>query len=243
MNKSLAIGAIAVAAAAAGCSSTGGSDDMGPAVSRNYQVGGFERIEVAGPYDVTVTTGSAPSVRANGGEKAIEHLIVEVENGTLRIHPLKRKGFNFGFSRRSGPVQLVVTVPALTAAQIAGSGEISVDKITGDTFDAGVAGSGDLDLGQVRVKKLKMAISGSGAIRTSDGQADVADYEIAGSGDIDAGGLVTKVAGVSIAGSGNVRAHATDTASVDIAGSGNVDVKGGAKCTVSKAGSGDVRCS
>lgn len=242
MNKVLALGAIA-AMASAGCSSTGASADAGPAVSRTFQVGGFERIEVAGPYEVVVTTGSAPSVRANGGEKAIERMIVEVEDGTLRIHPRKRKGLNFGFTRSLGPVQLAVTVPRLTAAQIAGSGGISVDKVTGDTFDAGVAGSGDLRLGSVEVTRLKMAIAGSGAIQAGSGRAEVADYEIAGSGDIRAADLVAKIAGVSIAGSGNVRAHATDTASVDIAGSGDVDLKGGAKCTVSKAGSGDVRCS
>lgn len=240
MRKAMLLGMAAVASA--GCARDR-SESAGSATTRNYQVAGFERIEVGGPYDVTVTTGGAPAVRASGGERAIERLVVEVVDGTLRIHSKKRSGMNFGWSGSSHPVKLAVTVPRLTAAEIAGSGSISVDKVAGDSFDAGIAGSGELRLGQVDVKRLKAGIAGSGGINAGQGRAGVADYEIAGSGDIEAGALVAEVASVSIAGSGEVTANATGTAQVDIAGSGDVRLSGGAKCTVSKAGSGDVYCS
>ena len=243
MNKGIVIGLAVAAAAAAGCArDRDRNESAGPATTRNYQVGAFERLEVAGPYEVTVATGSAPSVRAEGGERAIERMIVEVEGGTLKIHPRKRSGMSFGWSSNH-PVKLAVTVPRLSAAAIAGSGDISVDKVSGDSFEGGVAGSGNLRLGQVDVKRLKAGIAGSGEIDAGSGRAVVAEYEIAGSGDIDAGGLVAETASVSIAGSGNVAANATGTASVDIAGSGDVRMTGGAKCSVSKAGSGNVDCS
>ena len=241
MNKAIVIGMVAAAAASTGCARDR-SESAGPATTRNYQVAGFERIEVAGPYEVTVATGSAPSVRASGGERAIERMVVEVSGDTLKIHPKKRSGLNFGWSRNH-PVKLTVTVPSLRAAEIAGSGEISVDKVAGDSFEAGVAGSGDVRIGQVDVKRLKVGIAGSGEVKAGTGRAVAADYEIAGSGDIDAAGLVAETASVSIAGSGNVAANATGTASVDIAGSGDVRMTGGAKCSVSKAGSGNVDCS
>lgn len=241
MNKSIGVAMVAAAVAATGCARDR-NESAGPATTRNYQVGAFDRLEVAGPYEVTVTTGSAPSVRASGGEKSIERMVVEVDDGTLKIHPEKRSGMSFGWSR-GHPVKLTVTVPALSAAEIAGSGTISVDKVAGDSFEAGVAGSGDLRLGHVDVKKLKAGIAGSGEINAGKGRAAAAEYEIAGSGDIDAAGLVAETAAVSIAGSGNIAAHATGTAKVDIAGSGDVTMTGGAKCSVSKAGSGNVHCS
>ena len=241
MHKAILAGMVAAAAASAGCAKDR-DETAGPATTRNYQVGAFDRLEVAGPYDVTVTTGSAPSVRASGGERAIERMVVEVKGGTLSIHPKKRSGFNFGWSKNH-KVKLIVTVPALAAAEIAGSGDISVDKVAGDSFEAGVAGSGHVRVGEINVKRLKAGIAGSGEINAGRGRAVVADYEIAGSGDIGAEGLVAETASVSIAGSGNVAAHATGTAKVDIAGSGNVRMTGGAKCSVSKAGSGNVDCS
>jgi len=240
--KNAIVLAIAAGAAASAACAKDRDESAGPATTRNFQVGAFDRLEVAGPYEVTVATGSAPSVKAAGGERAMERMVVEVEGGKLRIHPKKRKGFNWGGSR-DHPVKLTVTVPTLAGAQIAGSGTISVNRVAGDSFEAGVAGSGDLRLGQVEVKRFKAGIAGSGEINAGTGRAAVAEYEIAGSGDIAGAGLVAETASVSIAGSGNVAANATGSASVDIAGSGNVRVTGGAKCSVSKAGSGNVDCS
>jgi len=242
MREAIVIGMAAAAAATAGCARDRG-EAAGPATTRNFQVAGFERLEVSGPYEVIVATGSAPAVRASGGERAIERMIVEVENGTLKITTKKRSGMNFGWSDGRQPVKLAVTVPRLTAAEIAGSGSISVDKVAGDRFDAGIAGSGALRLGQVEVKHLKAGIAGSGEINAGQGRAAIVDYEIAGSGGIDAERLVAETASVSIAGSGEVTANATGTAQVDIAGSGDVRMTGGAKCTVSKAGSGNIHCS
>ena len=230
----------AAAAATAGCTRDR-DDSAGAETTRNYQVGEFNRIEVAGGYDVTVATGSAPSVRATGGERALERMVVEVRNGTLKIYTKKRSGLSFGTRRHS--VKLAVTVPSLAGADVAGSGNIAVDRVAGDMFKAGVAGSGNVRLGQVDVKRLKAEIAGSGEINAGTGRAAVADYHIAGSGDIEAGGLVAEIASVSIAGSGNVAAQATGSAAVEIAGSGDVRMTGGAKCSVHKAGSGNVDCS
>ena len=240
MKKPFAAAAIA-AIASAGCTSARG-EDGGPAVQRNYDIGAFERIEVAGNYEVDVRTGSEPGVRASGPEKSIERMVVEVDGDTLTIHPKKRGGLNIGWSSGE-PVRLIVTVPRLTGAEIAGSGAIKVDRVAGDSFEGGVAGSGDLQLGQVEVGQLKMGIAGSGEINAGTGRARSVQYDIAGSGDIDAAGLAAEQAKVSIAGSGNVQANATKTAFVDIAGSGDVRMSGGAQCTVNKAGSGDVHCS
>ena len=38
------------------------SENGGPEISRNFEVGAFDRIELQGAYDTTVRTGSAPSV-------------------------------------------------------------------------------------------------------------------------------------------------------------------------------------
>lgn len=241
MRRFLIPASTAIVLAAAGCNAARG-EETGPSVDRSYSVGAFDQIEVAGPYEVTVATGSEPSVRATGPDKAVERMVVEVEGGTLKIHPRKRKNFSFGWSK-DRKVMLQVTVPSLRGAEIAGSGDINIDKVSGEHFEGGIAGSGGLKLGQVEVNSLSLGIAGSGAAKLGQGKAKRVEYEIAGSGDIDGGGLAAEQASVSIAGSGKVVANASATADVDIAGSGDVRVTGGAKCNVSKAGSGDVHCS
>ena len=241
MKRAIALGIMAGAAALAGCTEAR-SESGGPVIDRDYQVAGFDRIAVASSYDTNVRTGAAPSIHARGNQKAIENLEVSVEDGVLVIK--SKKKMNFGWSSgHNGKVVLTVTVPSLRGADLAGSGDINVDKVAGDSFTGSIAGSGNLKVDHVEVAKLKLDIAGSGNATAGGGRAKSAEYGIAGSGGIDAKGVAVDTASVSIAGSGDVDAQASNTASVSIMGSGNVEMTGGAKCTVSKAGSGQARCS
>jgi hypothetical protein len=242
MRQAIAAGLIVAATAVAGCSRDR-AEEPGAVTERNYKVGAFDKIELAGAYEATVRTGSGPTVHAKGGENILDQLIVEVEGNTLKVHPKERKGFHWGWGgKHNSKVELTITVPSLRGAELAGSGGIRIDKVAGDRFDGSVAGSGDLTVDQVEVGSLKLGIAGSGDAKAGAGKAKSVEYEIAGSGGIDAKGVVAEDAEVSIAGSGGVSAHATRTANVSIAGSGDVDLTGGAKCTTSKVGSGNVHC-
>jgi hypothetical protein len=240
MRKLCVAGLLAAAMTTSACGQSR-NESGGSLVDRNYEVGDFQEVEVAGPFDVTIRTGASPSVRARGNEKLLERLVVEVKDGKLRIHPRKEHGW-FGGWHVSGKGEIAVTVPSLRAASLAGSGGINIDKVQGDRFEGQIAGSGDLRVASVDVANLKLGIAGSGGVHVG-GKARLAEYEIAGAGDVDAESLASETLKVSIAGSGNITAHATGTADVDIVGSGDVEVTGGAKCNVSKAGSGEVRCS
>jgi hypothetical protein len=241
MSKPLIAAVIAVCTATSACGQVHASDG-GATVSRGYQVGNFQQIEVAGPYEVEVRTGGKPGVSARGREKLLDRTVVEVKGDKLVIHPQQNSGwFHIGWSSH-GKATFTVTVPQLHGATIAGSGNIHVDKVNGGDFEGTVAGSGGISVAALDVHSLKLSIAGSGGVKAS-GRAQSVNYDIAGSGDIDAAAIAANDAKVSIAGSGSVRAHATGTADVSIMGSGDVDVGGGAKCSVHKAGSGDVRCS
>ena len=213
--------------------------DDGPTVQRGFDVAAFERIALEGSHEVIVTVGAVPSVRAEGSERAIERLEVVVEDGELHIRSRRRSGwFSFG-GHRGATVH--VTVPALTGATVAGSGEISIPRVAGESFEGHIAGSGELEIAQMQVRSASFTIGGSGHVRAG-GAADRTEVAIGGSGDVDLSGLRSRTAAVRIGGSGNARLHATETADVRVAGSGNVEVTGGARCSVEKHGSGNVTC-
>ena len=242
MRKSIAAAIVAATAATSACGQHG-SGDGGPTVSRSYQVGNFQQIEVGGAYDVDVRTGANVGVSATGPQKLLERTVVEVQGDKLLIHPQEHQGwFHFG-SWNSGTAHFTVTVPQLSAATIAGSGDIQVDHVKGDRFEGTVAGSGGLGIGTIDVQSLKLSIGGSGDAKAAAGHAASGEYEIGGSGGVDAGGVATQQMKVSVAGSGNIKANSSGPAEVDISGSGDVEITGGAKCTINKAGSGNVRCS
>lgn len=241
MRKVIAAAVIAASAFTTACSHE--REGGGPTVQRSYQVSDFHEIEVAGPYDVTVRTGGRPGVSASGPEKLIELVVVEVKGDKLLIHS-KRNRHWFGTSwSTNGKATFTVTVPKLSGATIAGSGDLNIDKVSGEQFEGMIAGSGALALGAVDVGALKLAIAGSGDAKAASGKAQSAEYEIAGSGGVDARAVPVRDVKVSIAGSGAVHANANATARVEIMGAGDVTVTGGAKCDIHKAGSGNVNCS
>lgn len=243
MRKPIAAAIIIAASAAVTACGHDRGEDAGPMVSRNYAIGNFQEIEVAGPYEVEIRTGGAASAKAEGSEKLLAKTRVEVKDGKLMIGPDGDHGtFHFGWSTR-GKAKFVVTVPQLSGATIAGSGDIQVDKVQGDGFQGAVAGSGDIDIHQIQVQSLKLSIAGSGSVKAASGTAQGGKFDIAGSGDLDLSNVDTKEMQISIAGSGDLQAHSTGSAQITIMGSGNATISGGAKCQVTKMGSGEARCS
>lgn len=242
MRPLLAAALIAAAAIAAGCARDR-VEEAGPQTSRSFPVGNFAKLEVAGSYDVRVRTGGKPGVSVTGPANVIDQMVVEVKGDELKIHPKRDGAFSRGIRfGRHAPVTVEVSAPSLSAATIAGSGDISIDRVTGAVFDGAIAGSGSLALSAIEVETLKLSIAGSGGV-SGTGKAVTGDYSIAGSGDLDVSKVAHRDLDVSIAGSGDVRAQASGNADISIMGSGNVTVTGGAKCKISKMGSGTANCS
>lgn len=237
---------ILAAGAAAGLSGCFGDDrididEPGPTTEETRDVGSFTELGVAGPYRVIVSDGEPSALTISGPQNIIDHTEFEVDGDELEIR--LDKDYRIGWNRSKDDVVTIrLSHNALEEAGIAGSGSIEIAKSEVDDFEGGIAGSGSLTVTSLTARNAEFGIAGSGDI-TVGGTADKMEVGIAGSGDFRGADLVTTDAEIEIAGSGDVQANATGTASVSIAGSGDVAITGGAKCTVSKAGSGNVTCS
>lgn len=235
--------AILVAALLLGACGIGNAQDHkpgGPQSTRNYDVRGFDRVALRGSDDVIVKVGAAESVSVSGPADVLDELEVEVVNGELRLGR-KRTNWGMNMSGTRGHAVFTVTLPRLTGAAVAGSGDMSVDRADASAFSGAVAGSGNLKIAALRAETASFEIAGSGDTQIGGG-ARALSVSIAGSGDLDGAGFKAENARISIAGSGNVRAGVAKDADVSIVGSGDVEIIGSAKCRVSKMGSGDVRC-
>ena len=233
----IALPFFALAACSAGQSE---SRDAGPSGSRSFPVGAFNAVSLEGPDDVHVVTGPATAVVAEGASGTLDKLDISLDGRTLKI-ARKRSGWGMNWTSDKG-VTVTVTVPAVTDAAVAGSGDMSIDSVEGDAFTGSVAGSGSLRIAAVAVKRAKLSVAGSGDLMAI-GKTDGSTLSTAGSGNIDAARLASQRVTVSAVGSGNVEAAASESATISIAGSGDVNIRGTDKCSVSKIGSGEARCS
>jgi hypothetical protein len=237
MRAMLLAGLAFTAACSAGAQSGEGGATVagGGASSRNFQVGGFDRINLSGSPEVRVAVGGQVSVRADGDAADLERLEIAVVDNELRI------GMRPGNWTMHRGIVIHVTVPALQAASLNGSGDINIDRVQGPAFAATVGGSGDLDVRQLRVGNASFNLTGSGGIRAQGG-AQRTNASLNGSGDLSLSGFETADATVALIGSGDIALRATGSAAVQLTGSGGVTIAGGARCTIAKTGSGDVSC-
>jgi hypothetical protein len=212
--------------------------DTGPATTKSFALTGFTDVEAAGPYDVTIRRGDSFSVSAKGPQAELDQLEIEVDGSTLSIGR-KRSSWSF---RDHDDVDITITMPRLSAVELAGSGSIDADSVDGDAVEAAVIGSGELKVAKLTATSATLTMSGSGELEVKGGKVGSGDISVTGSGDIDADGLVADTLDVSVTGSGDVEAQATANADVRVLGSGDVKIGGGAKCSTSKTGSGNVTC-
>lgn len=241
LSAMIVLGACSSANGERGQSGQNGDHEQGGARSaatqRNFPVGPFQAVALEGSHDVVVTVGGEPAVRAEGDAEALDRLDIRVEGDTLHVG--QKRGSWIGGHR--GRVTVYVTTPTLSKAALEGSGDLRIDRVQADDFEARLAGSGDIEIGTMQAARAKFSIAGSGDIQAS-GTSEEAQIDIAGSGDVDLDGLTTRRARVSVAGSGNISLQASEAVEGSLMGSGDLNVRGSARCAVSKMGSGDIRC-
>jgi hypothetical protein len=211
-------------------------EGSGKVVEQARTVTGFQRLRLEGPFNVIAQPSAAASVMVRADDNLQALVTTEVVEGdVLLVRPTSNQSFN---SR--SPITVTVGFQVLKSASIKGSGDLTVNDLTGERFEMGISGAGDARLARASLKQLKVSIAGSGDV-TAQGTADSAEYNIAGSGDVHADKMLAAQAKVSIAGSGDAAVHATEALNVSIAGSGDVRYAGQPKqLKKSVAGSGSI---
>jgi hypothetical protein len=204
--------------------------------TRDFPVEDFTAVHLDAHYDLVVNVGTPTSVRAQGDPAALDLLDIRTEGDTL-VAGAKP---NVQWPPNSR-VTVTVTTPALTAAELSGSGEIRIGVVRADTLSIRLDGSGEIEAPQIAVTRLELSSEGSGDIRAG-GTADDAVITLDGSGETELEALSVKRAQVSVSGSGDLVVQASETVSGTTSGSGDVEVTGGADCSISSTGSGEASC-
>lgn len=211
------------------------------AAERSYSVTDFDRVQVDGPFQVTVTTGLASGARAEGSSQALERISVEVLGSTLRVRA-NRSAWGGYPGQPAGPVKVALTTRDLRAAAVVGSGSLQVDRAKGLRVDLSVSGSGRLAVAAVEADNLVVGLLGGGRI-TLAGRARQLKATIQGSGDLAAAGLSADDAQIRSDTAGHVTVGVARSANVTATGAGDVEIIGNPSCTVEAKGAGQVLCS
>ena len=210
------------------------------AAERRFTVSGFEKVQVEGPFQITLTTGKGSNAVATGSAQALDRVSVQVEGRTLRIRP-NRSAWGSAPKPGEGGVSIALSTHELTSVTVAGSGSLSVDKARGMRFDAALSGSGRIAIGSIDVDKLNLQLFGAGSIAAS-GKTKTLRAAITGQGTLDAAALSADDADIAADTTGTIALGVRRAVKIASSGAGDVTIGGAPACTVTGAGAGRVRC-
>ncbi len=199
--------------------------------------GDYDGIKCAGSMDFILVAGNEGTIKLEGEENLLKHIITEVKDGSLIVKT--EKGINL---RPSSNKSIKVTIPFkdISNVSLAGSGDLwNTDKITATNLDVSLAGSGDIVL-DIETSSVEGSIAGSGDL-TLKGNTNDLVAEVAGSGDFHGFTLQANNTTVSVAGSGDAEVVCNKTLKARVAGSGDIEYRGNPDKEDTKvAGSGSI---
>jgi hypothetical protein len=194
--------------------SSSGIDGSGVSATEVRDVASFAAVDLAGSNEVTIHVGGKQSVVVTADDNLIDDVTTRVERGKLVVSTAS------GSFTTNVPMKVDVTVPALRAVTLSGSG-----IVTAEGMDA---------------KRLTVALPGSGILRAS-GSAATLVVDHSGSGDAQLEALVASDVHAVLGGSGRIVVNATKSLDATVSGSGAIFYRGDpSQVTTSVTGSGVV---
>lgn len=215
----------------------------GPAAApeRDRSIGSFDRLRVAGPFEVRVETGRPPAARIEADDALIDRIEVAVEGDTLVVR-MGHEGWGETPAGRAGkPPVVSLSTPALRSIAVSAGARVVAGRVAGERVNLAVNGAGAIAVASARADELDATVVGAGALSVA-GTALRARLLTNGPGAIDAGDLAASDLVVRLDGPGETRARARYTARVTDTGVGRVTVLGEATCVVTAIAGGPVAC-
>ncbi|MCC3151945.1 head GIN domain-containing protein [Hymenobacter sp. BT770] len=209
-------------------------------VKQSRQVGNFQVVQSSGGIDVYLTQGSNTKVVVEASPEAQEHVVTEVEDGTLKI------GWERNYSwqnllKSKGHVNVYITCPRLTGLALSGGADAKGESdFTADDFNLQASGGSDVKL-TLTAKTLRSVASGGSDVDLA-GRVDRQKVEVSGGSDYNAFALQSNTASVNASGGSDVKISVEGELNSSASGGSDVRYKGNARLVnASHSGGGSVR--
>ena len=188
----------------------------GHVTSEPRNVSGFTSISLEGSGNVQVAFGDQESVVVEAEDNLLPLIETFVQGQQLIIREKPLTSIS-----ATQPINISITMKSLDGVTLAGSGNITVPGLNGDS--------------------LKVALPGSGTVRVG-GTVNQVDLSLGGSGNIYCDGLKAKTATANLNGSGNITVFASESLNAAINGSGSIRYSGNpASVNKTVRGSGSIQ--
>lgn len=136
--------------------------DNASQMTRTYDLGSFDRIDLSGVTTIHFVQGAMRSVEARGIANNLDRLKLEVVDGCLYVKNVGKEK-----TRINEGCELYVTAPKLAAVKVSGVGSFDAKSLEAKHFELNVSGVSDFKVDQLKCGDTRVNISGVGNVCTS----------------------------------------------------------------------------
>ena len=187
----------AVSTVPATCRSNGGISGNGAITRTTRSATNFTDVLAQLSGEVVIQEGSSFRVQVEADSNLQSFVTTNVQGAGLVLATSSSNGLCFNALR------VIVTLPSLHAADLEGSGDITITKQTASDVHLTIGGAGDITF-TGKAKALRLDLDGAGAIHLQSGSATSTSVSITGAGNVDATDFSPGAVSESITGAGNV---------------------------------------
>lgn len=194
-------------------------EGSGTVVTEEFDLDGFDEVELSGVGQVTVALAEAHSVTVEADDNILDVIVVEVAGDTLvlAVRP--------GTTIDPSVLEFRVEVPELSRIALPGAGNVSVTGWTGPSGEIDVPGAGSVEVTGAAFEDIEVALSGVGSIEMA-GTAGGLRLEMPGAGSFDGIDLQVAEAEVTLSGVGSADVWVTERLQVTLSGAGSLRYRG-----------------
>ncbi len=190
----------------------------GEVVTREFEVGEFDRINAGGNYKINLIKAEKPLVVVTTDDNLLEWIEIDVQGDQLFINS----------DYHLNPTHSIeIEIYYTELQQIVCSGASMIEHreiLKNDNLTIDMSGAGAIDL-NLDVDELNINLSGAGAIGLK-GYVYSQEINLSGAGTLEAKNLESRYAEITISGIGNAKVNVKKELSANISGLGNIEYFG-----------------
>lgn len=156
------------------------SREKGTNITKNFNIGNFSELDLAGFGNVSIKAGEQPSVSITTDEGYFSYITVDLSGSKLNINTEHRTR---GWHAKKIDITIVTNHP-LKKIAVRGASDLDYANINSDSLALEVSGASDCNLSG-KINSLQIEISGASHVNAKNLIADNARLEISGTADID----------------------------------------------------------
>jgi len=193
----------------------------GNVVTREFDLSGFDQVEVTNAFEVEIRQGDAFSVIVRVDDNVEQYLDVVQQASTLRIG---LKPISSG-TMSATTLEAEVTMPALTGLELSGASDVSVADFK-STVPLYVEVSGASSLrGDIEAGGLRFDFSGASEVKLSGSGEDLV-MDVSGASSADLAGFPVADADIEVSGASSATVNVSGQLDLEVSGTSRVRYRG-----------------